>query len=376
MADPAIWSQVPFHFWTATAFVFGCIVGSFLNVCIHRLPRGESLVRPPSHCPHCGYSIPWHLNIPLVTWLCLRGRCANCKAPISPRYFLVELLTGTAFAACWLKFGALNGQISPALPLVYCLMISGLIAASFIDFEHLIIPDQLTLGGMAAGLFCSFLVPATHFHLPQFSRLASRGAGLADSFLGMAVGAGVIYAILRLGKLCFGRQKIALPPASRICLTENSVKLPAEEIPYGDLFYRKSDAVELRAARVELIDRCYAGADVRLTAGSLNIGGDSFDPEKVPWLEAVTDQIVLPREAMGPADVTFMAAIGAFLGWPAVLFSLAVSSVIGSIVGGSLIVLNKKDWSSRIPYGPYIAMGAVIWIFGGSEWVRLLFPPR
>ena len=87
MADPKTWEALPFHFWTVTAFVFGSIVGSFLNVCIHRMPIGESIVSPPSHCPHCRYSIPWYLNIPLFTWLWLGGRCANCKAPISPRYF-------------------------------------------------------------------------------------------------------------------------------------------------------------------------------------------------------------------------------------------------------------------------------------------------
>ena len=105
-------AALPFHFWTVTAFVFGSIVGSFLNVCIHRMPLGQSIVRPPSHCPHCGYSIPWYLNIPLVTWFWLGGRCAHCKAPISPRYFLVELLTAALFAACWMKFG----HISPLLP--------------------------------------------------------------------------------------------------------------------------------------------------------------------------------------------------------------------------------------------------------------------
>jgi len=97
MFDPRFWNTVPFHFWSLTMFIFGCIVGSFLNVCIHRMPRGESLIFPPSHCPHCGYSIPWYLNIPLFTWLLLRARCAHCRAPISARYFFVELLTGLAF---------------------------------------------------------------------------------------------------------------------------------------------------------------------------------------------------------------------------------------------------------------------------------------
>jgi len=96
--DPEIWAKVPFHFWTLTLFVFGTMVGSFLNVCIYRMPIGLSVVHPPSHCPHCKYSIPWYLNMPLVTWLVLGGKCKNCKAPIAPRYFLVELLTGIAFS--------------------------------------------------------------------------------------------------------------------------------------------------------------------------------------------------------------------------------------------------------------------------------------
>ncbi len=370
MADPSIWKALPFHFWTVTAFVFGAVVGSFLNVCIHRMPLGESIISPPSHCPHCRYSIPWYLNIPLFTWLWLGGRCAHCKAPISPRYFVVELLTATLFAACWIEFG----RISPLLPLAYMLLIAGLIVGSFIDLAHLIIPDQITYGGMVAGLFCSFLVPQMHFDFPGLTRLSAPGAGLADSFLGLGVGAGVIYGILRLGKMFLGRQKVDLPPATRILFTETGVQLPGEEIAYEDLFYRKRDAIELQARRVELIDRCYANSAVQLTSGCLKIGGDTFDPEKVLCLEVVADRIVLPREVMGPADVTFMAAIGAFLGWPAVFFCLAISSLLGSIVGGTAIVFRKQDWSSRIPYGPYIAVAAVIWIFGGCQWMRALLP--
>src|SRR5512137_2536834 len=130
--DTRNWAAVPYHFWSVVFFVFGSMVGSFLNVCIHRMPLGESVVSPPSHCPHCRYSIPWYLNIPLVTWVYLRGRCRNCGAPITVRYFLVELLTAVVFLFRWLAFGA----HSAVLALVYALFLAGLIAATFIDFEH------------------------------------------------------------------------------------------------------------------------------------------------------------------------------------------------------------------------------------------------
>jgi leader peptidase (prepilin peptidase)/N-methyltransferase len=178
---------------------------------------------------------------------------------------------------------------------------------------------------------------------------------------------------LRLGKLFFGRYKIALPPGSRIFFTETALKLPAEEMPYEELFYRAGDMIRLEAERVELIDRCYGKVEVRLQPKQLRIGPDTFDPENVLYLEAVTDHVVLPREAMGLGDVKFMAAIGAFLGWPAVFFSLALSSVIGSLAGLALVLLRKRDWSARLPYGPYIAVAVVIWIFGGYRWLAGLF---
>src|SRR5438067_1326814 len=156
--DPQYWAAVPFHFWSVVFFLFGCIVGSFLNVCIYRLPLGQSVVSPPSHCPHCQYSIPWYLNVPLFTWLYLRGKCKNCGAPISVRYFLVELLTAVAFLGCWLAFG----RQSAGVAVVYCIFLAGLIAATFIDFEHFIIPDEITFGGMVVGVLLSVLVPQLH----------------------------------------------------------------------------------------------------------------------------------------------------------------------------------------------------------------------
>ena len=361
------WSLLPFHFWSLVFFSFGCIVGSFLNVCIHRMPLGMSIITPRSHCPHCKYSIPWYLNIPLVTWLALRGRCKNCGAPISLRYFVVELLTGVEFLSCWLAFGDAGHPFQSLLvALVYAIFLSGLIAATFIDFEHFIIPDEITLGGMAVGFAASFF-------LPSLQGATALGVGMWRSFIGAIVGAAMIYAILRLGKLLFGRQRVKLPLDAKIVFTETSVHLPGKEIPYEELFYRKSDVIALRARTLELVDRGYQDVLVRLSPTALEIGGEKIDPETVAYMEAVSAEIVLPREAMGLGDVKFMGAIGAFLGWQGVIFSLMFSSMIGAAAGVTLIVMRRRQWSSRMPYGPYIALAAAIWIFGGKKLFHALF---
>ena len=359
------WEATPFHFWSAMIFILGCAIGSFLNVCIYRMPIDLSIVSPPSHCPNCKHSIPWYLNVPLVTWLMLRGKCANCKTPISPRYFVVELLTGLAFLGSWLAVG----RQAPLLALAYCLILAGFIVASFIDFEHFIIPDEITKGGMVVGFLCSIAVPALH-------KVDSRLVAMKESILGMAIGAGVVYLILQGGKILFGKQKLELQPDTRVVFTETALVLPDRSIPFEELFARKTDVITFEAKMLELIDRCYCGVQIRLSAEKLEIGNEVLDPELIKHMEAITDRMVLPREAMGLGDVKFMAAIGAFLGWKATLFSLMVSSVIGAAVGLTLILLRRHELSSKLPYGPYIALAAIIWMFGGDKWLALILEPR
>ena len=367
MFDRELWAEVPFGFWALVFFVFGCIVGSFLNVCIHRMPLDQSLVSPPSHCPHCQYSIPWYLNVPIITWLWLRGRCANCKAPISPRYLGVELLTGVAFCAVWVKWGHTSVGISLAL----CLLLSGFIVATFIDFAHFIIPDEITLGGIGAGCVASMWVPQLHDETQW-------GWGLWHAFLGAGVGWGITYAVLRLGKLLFGKQKIKLDGDTEVVFTETGVRIGEEETPYEDIFYRPSDEIRLQAKRIRAMGKTWENVDFRLSQSRLLIGQESFDPEKVTEVTVITDCLELPREAMGFGDVKFIGAIGAFLGWKGAVFALMASSVVGALIGLLLIAFRKHEWSSKIPYGPYIALAATVWIFTGPElltwWARYLNP--
>lgn len=359
--DPDVWQRVPFHFWSVAFFVFGTIVGSFCNVCIYRMPEGLSVISPPSHCPSCKYSIPWYLNIPLVTWLWLRGRCSNCGAPISFRYFLVELLVGLLFLGAWLTAGHF------VLALAYCVLFAGLVIATFIDLAHYIIPDEITYGGMAAGFLLSPFAPA-------MLGVQTAPQAMIQSAIGLLFGVSVIYAIVRAGKWAFGQEKIELQPGSQVVFTEETVQLPGEEIPYEDLFYRHGDCIEVQADSVNMGERHFENVRIRLYSDRLEIGEETFDPEPISRVEMVAQRVVLPREAMGLGDVKFMGAIGAFLGYKGVVFSLLASSMIGALVGVILIATKKRQWSSRLPYGPYIALAAVIWVFEGPRILKWLLP--
>ena len=344
--NPANWALVPFHFWSAVFFLYGSMVGSFLNVCIHRMPLGQSIVSPPSHCPHCKYSIPWYLNMPLFTWVFLRGKCANCGAPISVRYFLVELLTGIVFMGCWLKFG----HQSVWLALVFCLFLSGLIAASFIDLEHFIIPDEITMGGAVVGLFCSFFVPVLHEDVsPEKGYLVpSPLASLGQGFLGLLVGAGLVYFILRLGKLLFGRQKLKLESKTIVVFTETGLLLPDGEIAYEELLYRSRMPSGWRPAWWNYATGATGMFPCAFRRRNCKSARTCSTPNRFrTWRRPPRKWSCRARPWAG--DVKFMAAIGAFLGWPGVVFSLGVSSLIGSVVGVALIALKKHECSRRLP---------------------------
>ena len=174
-------------------FIVGAMTGSFLNVCIVRLPLEKSVVFPGSHCVACRTPINWYDNIPLISWIVLKGRCRACKEKISFRYWFVELLTGLTFLIFYWHYG-----IQPVL-WPYLVMVSGFIVAIFVDFEHRIIPDEVSIGGMIAGVFFSLIIPQLHgMHSPFL--------GVGFSLLGLLVGGGAIYLMGILGDFVFKKE--------------------------------------------------------------------------------------------------------------------------------------------------------------------------
>lgn len=254
------------------SFFFGSMVGSFLNVCIYRLPRNESIVFPPSHCPGCQKALSWHDNIPFLSYILLKGKCRHCHKGISFRYFIVEFLTATLFLSLFLKFG-LSWHM-----LIYLVFISGLIVATFTDFDHLIIPDEISLPGIILGLILSTVYPPLQRAIHPWSNICtSPGEGFLASLIGALSGGLFLYAIGVLG---------------------------------GKVF---------------------------------------------------------KKEAMGGGDVKLLAMIGAFLGWQLVALTIFLSALSGSIVG---LAVKLKKGESYIPYGPYLALGAVISLFWGEKLIN------
>ena len=253
-------------------FALGAAIASFLNVVIWRVPRGESIVSPPSHCPKCLSPIRWYQNIPILAWLCLRGRCAVCHEPISPRYVLIEFLGGVLFLATFLRYG-----LSPFM--IFALIwVSLMMVGSFIDYDHQLLPDFVTVGGMILGLIAAAVNDGCviYFGVHPFVWYNSC---MLRSLLGLVFGFGLLALIRFVGSKVFH------------------------------------------------------------------------------------------REAMGLGDVFLMGAVGAMFGPMAVLVTLILSSVYGSIVGLGLIALAKTRLGRflAIPFGPFICLACLTWMFWGAE---------
>jgi len=239
-----------------SVFVLGAIVGSFLNVCIYRIPAGQSIVFPASHCPVCAASLRWYHNVPILSFLLLRAKCAFCGVKISWRYPLVELLTALLFVLVFSYFGL------SVISLVFFLFVSALVVISFIDLDCQIIPDIISLPGIVVGFCCSFLLPWLSWQ---------------DSLYGILLGGGSLFVV------------------------------------------------------------------------------------------AITYEFLAKKEGMGGGDIKLLAMIGAFLGWKAVLPIIFFSSLAGTLIGVPLMLFNGKDGRFAIPFGPFLSVAAIFYLFWGNS---------
>jgi leader peptidase (prepilin peptidase)/N-methyltransferase len=366
MGDPLASYELLFAVF---AFCLGAVVGSFLNVCIYRLPLDLSVNKPRrSYCPSCKKQLTWYQNVPLLSWLFLRGKCANCGAPIAFRYFAVELLTALVFLLVWKTF---PWQMAVA----YWVFVSLLIAATFIDFEHFIIPDEITIGGTVAGLIACLAVP-------ELMETTSRGRAVLLSAMAAGLGYAVLWIVLEAGKKVFGKKRIRLDAPSAFTWTRKGddadFVVGDEQGLWSDYFARETDQLILRCDEAILSERNLGAADLRFHYNRVAIGNEEIALDTLDRITGVVRELEIPREAMGRGDLKFLAAIGAFLGWRAVLFSVFAGSLLGSFIGIATMAIGKRAWSAKLPFGPYLALGAVIWMFFGEplvSWYRALLDP-
>lgn len=353
------------------AFVLGASIGSFLNVCIYRMPRDLKVNEPQrSFCPSCQYQIPWYRNLPLISWLVLRGKCANCGQPISFRYFGVELLTGLLFLAVWLKLMHAPPPAWAETPWLLALplwtLVGLLVVATFIDFEHFIIPDEITWGGAVAGVLLSLAIPTLH-------GADSAVTGGLYALLGAAAGYFALWGVVEAGKLAFGKKRVAFEKPQPFTWTrrdqEADFVVGEDKMLWSDFFVRGSERLAMHCSEVEIDGQRFKDVPLHFTCDWLEIDGRRIELVKTDRLSGVVTEATFPREAMGFGDVKFIACIGAFLGWKAVVFTILAGSTLGAVIGSLALIGGRREWSSKIPFGPYLALGALLWIFIGPELV-------
>ena len=356
--------------WPVTVFLIGACIGSFLNVVIYRVPLGLGVSDPKrSFCPHCKKDIPWYRNMPCLTWVLQRGKCAECGSPIAFRYFFVELITALLFLASWywipIPFPA--GFFIMALCVI-------LVVISFIDAEHMVIPMDWTYAGMGIGVVGGVLAPAL-MDPGQFAsglKITSMPSwwGGGQALLGLAVGWAILAGVVLLGKALFGERKMKFDKAERWFLREPESDeeqlrfvVGEEHIDWGDLFYRKSDRIEIDGHGVLLNGKESDAKQIVIRADRIELDGEVQMIEKIKSLEGKTNFVRIPREAMGSGDPPLMGMIGAFVGWPGVIFTLFAACLF-ALVGA---LLGRVGFGRPLPFGPFLALGGLTWALGGWQ---------
>jgi len=349
--------------------MIGSCIGSFLNVVIYRVPRGMSVNEPKrSFCPNCKYHFPLWLNLPVISWFWLRGKCANCKGSISFRYPAVELLTGLLFMAIW-------WVAPPQVVLPLWVMVSLFLAIAFIDAEHLIIPTALTWAGTVAGVVAAALLPRlpmiAQWPLGGWEAPAARWDGLLQSGIGFLVGFFGLWGVVNLGKMAFGKKDMKFEQAEAWHLKEpdNDVDpllfiIHGEEIAWWDLFNRPSDRLIIECREIRVDGEPQGAGTLTIREEQIELpDGSKRSIGEMKSLDGTATRVLIPREAMGFGDVHLMGMIGAFFGWNAVVFSLFGASLLALVAA----IIGRIGFGRPLPFGPFLIMAALGWMFGGWQ---------
>ena len=367
-------------FLAIISFIIGASIGSFLNVVIYRLPRGISVNKPRrSFCPSCNYKIPFYLNIPIISWLILLGKCRNCSSKVSIRYLLVELITGVLFLSCWLIYALpLSGQFQVTYYLVLpgWLLISLLVSASLIDYEHQIIPDALNIIGLISGLIFAIMFPLIPVQIMGVDSFFNSDEitwyeSVLISLLSGAFGFLLIYSVVFLGKIAFGIKILSKNKSNEWSIVEgeeNPVLLfDDQEINFEDLFFVGTEKLVFECQKFDLNGNEIITDRVSVFYDRIDYNNESIEISDWVSVGGKSVKITYHREAMGLGDVKYMAMIGVFIGWKGILFTLFTASIIGTVVSLPGKILKSDNALNRIPFGPFLSLGAIIWLFYGPQ---------
>jgi leader peptidase (prepilin peptidase)/N-methyltransferase len=379
-------------FWIIFLFALGACVGSFLNVISHRLPRGQSIVFPGSHCPQCGRPIRWYDNIPLVSYVALRGRCRQCKAPISPRYLLIEAATAVILAGLYACYYVLDIRSSSgafaeswAMYIAHAALLCGLLACSAVDVEYWLVPVEVCWVVAGVGLVSSAAAP--HPWVPTVSPASGAAA------VGAVAGLGVALLLQHYGILRQSFIDAEEPPpgpdaadgkTQAAATTAESGVSPRKEVLRELLFL--APAIVLAVAGWQAVTHIEAFGDVWRRAVSPAAGGAAAPHVSALlsslvgllvggawiWGTRIGGTLAFGREAMGLGDVHIMAAVGAVTGWVVPSVAFFVAPFFGLVWALYLFVRRRQR---ELPYGPWLAAGTVTVLVFYDGFARLLGVP-
>ncbi len=334
------------HILSFVFFIFGICFGSFLNVCIVRWPHERSVVKPRSSCVACKTPIAWYDNIPLVSYVLLGGKCRHCQAKFSFLYFFIELLTGITFVLFYLYYG-LDIVLVPYLFMVCCFII-----ATFVDFGHRIIPDEVSLGGLAFGVGFSLLIPQLH---------TMDDATLAMGRIFMRI---LIGAIIVIHALDYAWHKFRESRGMDVGEEEEGFDLWTAVVVFSALGFDllidygrgflEASALSAWLPNLLSLDAAVIG---------FMVGGGSI------YAMGLLGDFLFRKESMGGGDVKLLAMAGAFLGWKASILAFFIAPFFGAVFG---VVEKIRTKDTTIAYGPFLVAGCLIALFWQNQIIEYI----